>query len=532
MRDDWARIIELERRQRKNSYELNAIERTVKAAKEKLKLADQALPTVLNPCSGGGGGTSNVIRWAKDFCMAVVFDTYPEINPGYSENLTKDTESLADAIHALETGVFIPPEYYLSETDQYVLSGGDRVYYQTDSQMWQFMSVGASYATRHIDEIASPHLKNVRCSFSCGWIPSGGAEMATSQYDPDDIVNVVSRYVPSVSPRRIFYSAGSYTSVTDLPNWDVLFPTLYSPEFFGVDIFGRYYDPVSPMQGFVNLFQVTTKAVEFWTYDAAGMKKHLRTLAYHHSPYELTYVGEVLEAITLRTPYKHTTGPKKGTTGSYLLPAFGSAYGIFVSSGGSGVSGEFFAFDSEIGSRFGVAELFVSWGSTCEDAVPPIDDDTPEDWEDFCAAITAASATFLKIPGLTIKFNGTALTTSVLGSYFSQPTIEFEFAERLQEYLDANPDVFLTYDFTAICTYVPHAPIYGSGIITNGLTIVFDRNTTCDGRSEITEYTLVVKMEATPARDLFHDICCVPYGTHCGTEVLQSDQIEWYLDPP
>ena len=527
MRDDWKRIIELERRQRKNAYQLNSLERTVKAAKEKLKLVDQALPPTI--ISGGGGGGSNIIRWAKDFCMAVVFDTYPTIDAAYSENPTKDADSLEAAIHALETGIFIPPEI-LSTSGEYssrYITGSHTVYYPTDSTMWQFMSIGFRYSSYVIEEIRSPHLRDVGGAFTCGWFPTESAIVQSSLEDPDDILDVTKKYVPGVSPFRSRYASGSYTSVADLPSWDAFGTVLYSAEAYG----GTSEDPTNftPYGSYLlgsdpdNTLSRITKFVEFWTYDDEGLKRSLKTLAYHHSPYEHADIeGDDIRYVTgIREPYKYTSGPKRGTTGSYLIPAIGAQYKATNDT------------TTNVIDTFGTAELFVSWGSTCEDAVPPITDDTPDDWEDFCAAITAASATFLKIPGLTIKFNGTELFGESLGTYSTQPTISFEFAPRLKDFLDANPDVVLRYEFACRCDDGgPFSPITQADYINDGFSFIPPRNTTCDGRDSVTENFLQVIMEAEPPRYMFEDECCTPYANHCSVSSLETDQVVWYIDPP
>jgi hypothetical protein len=517
MRDDWKRIIELERRQRKNAYQLNSLERTVKAAKEKLKLADQAVPTII---SGGGGGGSNIIRWAKDFCMAVVFDTYPTIDAAYSENPTKDADSLEAAIHALETGLFLPSEIQTSsDPEYYELTGYQSVYYEDESKLWQFMAINGEYRTNVVTEIASEHLSRVGMHFQCGWFPDASASLTTDQPDPDDVLDVTKKYVPGANPERAFYTTGSYDSVTDLPSWDALYGSLRNAELGAINLqsIGRQFTTdFAPF----NIFYRIAKWVSFWIYDDEGMRRSLAYLACHHDPYD----GDALV-----TPFAFSTGPKRDTVGSYLLPGIVNAY----ISGIAGVTppnaNDFF--DNLNGSEL-PAELFVSWGSTCEDAEPPIGGEDPEDWEDFCAAITAASATFVKIPGLTIKFNGTEIYLDTLGTYLEQPTITFEFAPRLKDYLDANPDVSITYDFEAICGHVPAQAIYDAGEVTDGFSIIFPRNTNCDSRPIETENHLTVKMEASPSRYLFQDECCTPYASHCSVSSLTSYQIIWYLDPP
>lgn len=521
MRDDWKRIIELERRQRKNAYEIGSLERTVKAAKEKLKLVDQALPPTI--ISGGGGGGSNIIRWAKDFCMAVVFDTYPTIDAAQSENPTKDADSLEAAIHALETGLFLPSEIQTNaDPENYALTGSQSVAYEDDSKLWQAMYIGGEYRTNVVAEIASEHLSRVGMHFQCGWFPDASASLATDQPEPDEVLDVTKKYVPGANGERAFYVTGDYESVTDLPSWDSLYGSLRNAELGEINTSsgsaGRLFTTDSAP---FNTFSRITKWVSFWIYDDEGMRRALAYLACHHDPYD----GDALV-----TPFAFSTGPKRDTVGSYLLPGIVNAYMTGIAGVTPPSANDFF--DNLNGSEL-PAELFVSWGSTCEDAEPPIGGEDPEDWEDFCTAITAASATFLKIPGLTIKFNGTELFGESLGTYSTQPTISFEFAPRLKDFLDANPDVVLRYEFAGRCDDGgPFSPITQADYINDGFSFIPPRNTTCDGRDSVTENFLQVIMEAEPPRNLFEDECCTPYASHCSVSSLETDQIVWYIDPP
>lgn len=511
MRDDWARLIELERRQRRNQYELNALERTVKQAKEKLRLSDAALPPTI--ISGGGGGSSNVLRWAKDFCMAVVFDTYPEIDTAHSENPTKDAASLDAAVHALETGLFLPSEIQTgTDPEGYQVTGSQSIYYQDDARLWQYMSIGGSYSANVVDEIESVHLARVGMRFLCGWFPDAAATIETDQTDPDQTQSVANRYVPGANPERAFYTTGDYDSVLDLPSWDSLYGSLRSAELGSIDA-----STGSIGMGFTtgsapfNYFYRITKWVSFWTYDDEGLRKALRYIACHHKPYD----GD-----ELITPWKFAEGPKRSTVGSYLLPATIGAYGFTIDPTAS----EFF-------DALGTAELFVSWGSTCEDAVPPITDETPDDWEDFCAAITAASSTWTKIPGLKVFMNGTEIFGDTLGNYPDPPTMTFEFAPRLQQYLDDNPDVNIYVSYELRCDPGPANMQPTSDVIVGPETeLVPPRNSTCAGTKD-TYVQLVITMKASPSRSLFDDICCTPYALHCSLGSLVSSTLEYYIDP-
>lgn len=504
MNDD--RIREIERRLMRADEALRETQRKAAAAIDTANMlfvggsGNSAIPG-----GGGGGGGSGVtlFRWASRFCFKVVFDTEPTLNAGASLNTTQDGLSLAAAIEALETPLeafpYIEQKNSDGEVQNIIATSDNSQYKQSGGPSWSFFRTSGEYS------IDTTHIRSVGWAFQCGAFPYGGGILTVYIDDTGDpppwateTANVEGKYVPCV-----FRNA-----VAD--EHDVVEPCLTPfDQFFTIDGKGNWF------YGFPMGDNVLAKWVDFAFYRADGSRAGYRRLTYFRQVYEPSS-----PPVEPWEPYAFDDGPAYGTTGFYQFTASGVQRTI---QGGS---------SSGFLSSLGVADVYVAWGeeSNCSDVLPPVNEPI-EDWEDFCAAVTAASATFNKIPGLTIKFNGTTITDEVLGTYVDPPTITFEFSDRLVDYLEANPDVYIMHQWTRICGGGGSThPQSGAGVVVNGGELVIDRNTVCGG-TETTEVLLDIKMEASPVRNLFDDICCTPYATHCSVTSLETDQITFEIDP-
>lgn len=505
MNDLYARVIELERRNARMSFELQSAQNEMASLENGIRTQAQ-LPT------GGGGSTvvtSNpILKWANDFCFKVDFGTEPTFSSSGSENPTLDAAAFANAVAALATSTRAPARIISTDGSIHVSSDllfDQTVYWEGGTKPWQLMRAYARCQASLFAGIDSTHLWNIGWGFQCGWFDDPGAEIEFFDAGTDP-VSASNRFVPCVIPR---YEGD------DIGDWyenkgalvDVVGTDLGRIDWTGLVVMDN--------QGTPTYFPLTagyrlTKWVSFAYYDSSGGRRGWRYLAYTRDLVDGS--GDVL------APYLFADGPKDGTIGAYQFPAYG-VRGNITGSGGSGFT-----------SSLGTADVYVSWGTSCDVPVPPITDEEPDDWGDFCASITASSSLWTKIPGLTVKANGTTITSPTLGNYASPPVISFEFSARLQDYLEANPDVSITYSYGVRCDPPPFNPQTGSGTATHGSTVTPPRNTTCAGTKD-TQVTLDIKMEASPSRNLFTDECCTPLGLHCSVTVLNADVMEYYIDP-
>ena len=296
MRDDWARIIELERRQRKNSYELNALERTIKAAKEKLKLADQALPpTILSPGGGGGGGAG--FRWETRYRIRCIFNTAPTFSSAGSDNAALDGASFDAAVDFLsqwhEFEYWTYPEFpdpafriayhYHGLAYSVYHNVGDTID-DSDCQRWEVFGISA------FKKIDATHLTYYRAVGSFSYFPDSykivvGAD--ETEYTGSN------KYVPDVTRDR--FGTSPYWDTANDDNW-----------------YDRY--PEVTMKDWSSSYAVTNKEVTYNAYDEYDEFDRTRTLR---------FARKVIDDMTEQPfdPFVFSYGPEAGTTGSYTFPA-------------------------------------------------------------------------------------------------------------------------------------------------------------------------------------------------------------------
>lgn len=506
MRDDHARLIELERRQRKLAADMASLRQDARNVAQKTKSATSSPGTTV--VIGGTG--SNVIHWAHEFCFQVIFDTEPTLDTGVSLNPTLDAASLADAITALETSTAVPAYVIVDGGlgDDYAYwHSGHSIFREADSRPWQLFQTSGSYSPSASESWYSTHIHEMGWAFGCGWFPESGSLIENDGIGSDSgTQDIAGKFVPCVGRR--------YVGASQLVSWDAWSPvhSEYTPDFRG-NIKTSFLYPSTPILDGSYVWLRLTKWVRFRKYAASGDPLGYWILAYHRNLFD---DGEVV------APYAFTEGPKYGTTGSYQFDAFGMQYY------GNGDDPEV---ENVLLDSLGVADVKVIWGASCDTPEPPVTSE-PEDWSDFCAALAAASSTWNPIAGLTISFDGTDITTDSLGTYADPPIIAFSFSDRLAEYLAANTDVYLTYEWSARCTNTPFSPITETGVISNGMAFATPHNTTCDGRPEQTEAQLVVRMRAYPSRYMFEDECCSPFSTSCSVSELLINYVSYTVDPP
>ena len=506
MRDHNVRIVELERRQARLEAELREAEAASRFAVSKSREITTNVP---KPRDCGTAGTSSILRWAQDFCFKVIFDTEPTLNSTGSQNVTKDTDALEAAIYALETSTRAPARI-VTETDDPANKVSEHyfsqsVHWQDSDKPWQIMYAYGSFNASVIPEIDSEHLWKIGFAFACGWFGDPGATIEIDDDAETGTVSAANRFVPCVAP---------YYQGDDIGDWDdwIGWLTNANTEEGIIESTGVQAKPIGTSYPWQSVLTYRlTKFVDFAYYDASGGRRGWRRLAYHRDMFD---DGDI------RSPYLFTEGPEHGTTGAYQFPAFHQVANLT----GPFTSGSFI--DSP-----GSAEVYVSWGSTCELPVPPITDDEPADWEDFCAAITNSSTLWTKIPGLTVFADGTPITNAAGGTYSNPPELTFQFSPRLQDFLDDNPDVSVIVEYGVRCDPPPFEPELTSPVaISDGYTVTPPRNTTCSGTKN-TIVTLDIKLTASPARNLFDEICCTPYGTHCSVTEIIADSLEYDIEP-
>lgn len=506
MNDVHARLLELERRQSQRSYALQQI------GSELLSLENDVRTQAQQPAQTGGGtatpaGPINLLKWANEFCFKVDFGSVPTFSSAGSNNATLDAAAFSNAVAALAASTRAPARYLLGgDLGQYGYPFSQSVYWQDGEKPWQMMLSYGEVGAWNYPDVDPTYLWNIGWSFQCGWFPHSEATLYNQDphIDPE-YVDVAERFVPCVSSRLQTDETSDWNSAYGEM---VLVEAEDSARYIRYD--GRVVDGVSE-DGFY-FGNRLAKWVWYARFNADGSRRGWAVLSYVRTVHD--------SGSYTVTPYIFEDGPESGTTGAYQFPAEVRRY---ATEGGGSTT------PPPLGSN-GVADIYVSWGATCDVAVPPITNEEPEDWGAFCADVTSAAATWLKIPGLTVKVNGTVVTSSTLGSYSSPPVVTFEFSSRLQDYLAANPDVSITYAYGVRCDPPPFNPQTGSGTASHGSTVTPPRNTTCAGTKD-TQVSIDIKMEASPSRALFTSECCTPLGLHCGVTVLNSATLEYYIDP-
>lgn len=498
MNDQWARLIEAERR-------IAALQADVRRRSAELIRVGQDVRTIARSGPSGTGGllVANVHRWESAFCYTVNFESgdRPTLDLTKCDDPAWDLLAFNHAVSALRTP-YSPP-----------YTGGDpeelRIYYSTTvnwyaGKPWFFLEASRINDTRSFD-ISRPPLSldvHFTCAYSLTALPVVGE---VDEFDIED------EYVSGCRPK--FLSLPVTGGSLDTPSLE-----------FQPAVFDDGFSPPVPVFKMVSFPFRRVGADPGEEYGVRAM------LAMYDADPE--------------NPLKALFGPKHGTEGYYDFPARIWTWQSWVDGGiPFSEAGDFLLNDPESPT------LRISWGLECEGSggEPP----SPEKYEDLCDAIRG---TVYALPGLIVRFNGTHVAggtiagggtgsgpggnlglETTLGEYATSPTISFELDPLLQELLYDYPDLILSYEWAARCADVPFSPITGSGVIQDGTSIVLSRNTTCDGRPVNSEYEIWFRLaSATGRENILDEVCCVgPDPSRCGTDELLSfaPAITWVLTP-
>lgn len=463
---DPSRILEIERRLTRADQSLREIQRKASMASDAAVMSSYGTSPPGSGSTGGGGGVPTAFRWEYDLCFRVIYTRLPEFQAASSLNVTLDEEAFDEAVAFMQEG----------HPSVGALNYDNTVFFSENGNEWTFYKCYGS------ENFTGSHV------VSWAWAVQVGTAAKSVPIDDGSPGNILVKYALGIQ-RKL-----------DGAPYDAVSPS-----------YGETYDPPTP-EAYPFADTNLSKSVTFKQYNADGSLRGYGTLVatrpVHVQPEDTWFINE---------PYLFTIGPKHGTTGAYQLRA-----SCLQTLPGGGTTG---------GGTGGYGDIYMSWGATdCDTYITPVGSDEEEpDWGPLCAEITSASSTWTKIPGLTVKMNGTTITSTTLGSYSSPPTVRFEFSDSLREYMERNGDVSIVCTWSRRCDPPPFNPQYGSAAVWDGTELVVTRNTSCPAKD--TEVLLDITMSASPSRNLFDDECCTPYATHCSVTSISSDQVNYYISP-
>lgn len=146
--------------------------------------------------------------------------------------------------------------------------------------------------------------------------------------------------------------------------------------------------------------------------------------------------------------------------------------------------------------------------SLTAEAVP----DNP--YEEFCDLLANNGGYWNQLDGLlAVKINGTTVTANDAGDFTGGVTVSFEFVSSLQQFLDDNPDVTISYAWESVCSGVPKRPETGSGTVAHNGSVSVPFTDNCGGDHREVNFTIT--MTTPTLRALFNDTCS-PWGTNQG----------------
>lgn len=135
-------------------------------------------------------------------------------------------------------------------------------------------------------------------------------------------------------------------------------------------------------------------------------------------------------------------------------------------------------------------------------------------YQEFCDIIADNAAIWNQLDGLlVVKINGTPVAQNDAGDFTGGVTVSFEFSASLQQFLDENTDVTISYEWETVCSGVPKLPVTGSGSVTHNGTVFVPFTDNCGG--DYREADMILTMTTPTNRALF-DTTCSPWGKNQG----------------